>query len=182
MNHCKTGIIDTPRLTLRPFALTDAADAYANWASDPAVQTEYGEPVYQSEQAVTELLAKWIPQYQTPGIYRWAIIEKKSGQNIGLIAFCRVYEDCKTAEIEYCIGRAFWGHGYAGEALSAVIGTIFRETDFEKLEAYHRTANQKSGRVLEKSIMHRTNNVERFRRLSQQPEGEICYAVTRKDI
>ena len=182
MKHCKTGVIDTPRLTLRPFVLEDAADSFANWASDPDVQTEYSEPVYPTEQAVAELLAKWVAQYQTPGFYRWAITLKESGQNIGLIAFCRVYEDCRTAEIEYCIGRAFWGHGYAGEALSAVIETTFRDTDFEKLEAYHREANQKSGRVLEKSLMHRTDSVERFKRLGQQPQGEICYAVTGKDI
>lgn len=179
MKHCNTGVIHTPRLTLRPFTLADAEDAFANWASDPDVQTEYGEPVYPSKEAVIDLLSRWAGQYQTPGFYRWAIIEKESGQNIGLIAFCRVYEDCKTAEIEYCIGRAFWGHGYAGEALSAVIEWTFRATDFEKLEAYHREANPKSGRVLEKSMMRRADTVERFRRLGQQPHGEVCYVLTR---
>ena len=70
--------------------------------------------------------------------YRWAIIEKKSMENIGQIAFCRVYSECNTAEIEYCIGENFWGNGYANEALAAVIDFTFKNTGFHKLEAYHR--------------------------------------------
>ena len=99
---------------------------------------------------------------------------------IGQIAFCRVYPDCNTAEIEYCIGKKFWGKGYAGEALQAVIDFTFSNTDFTKLEAYHRIENTKSGRVLEKSAMEITDNVERFRRENQLPHGEVCYCIRRK--
>lgn len=102
-------------------------------------------------------------------------------QNIGQIAFCKVWSDCKTAEIEYCIGADFWGHGYAGEALNAVIAWTFAHTDFMKLEAYHRAENAKSGRVLQKSVMHRTNTVERFRRAGESPENEICYCIKRQE-
>ena len=102
-----------------------------------------------------------------------------SGRNIGQIAFCRVYEELRTAEIEYCIGTAFQGRGYAGEALSAVIGNIFANTDFQRLEAYHRAENTRSGRVLEKSAMHITDNVERFRQQGITPEGEVCYCIER---
>lgn len=91
--------------------------------------------------------------------------------------FCRVYSDCQTAEIEYCIGESFWGNGYAIEALSALIDYTFHNTDFVKLEAYHRAENSKSGRVLEKSAMHITDNVERFARENSLPHGEVCYCI-----
>ena len=107
------------------------------------------------------------------------MIEKKSGRCIGQIAFCRVYEDCRAAEIEYCVSAAFWGHGYAGEALQAVIDQTFANTDFAWLEAYHRVENVRSGRVLQKSCMQITDNVERFRRAGETPEGEICYRICR---
>lgn len=43
------------------------------------------------------------------------------------------------------------------------VGTkAFEGTDFQKLEAYHRAENTKSGRVLEKSPMHATDTVERL--------------------
>lgn len=103
-------------------------------------------------------------------------------KNIGQIAFCKVYSDCYTAEIEYCIGQHFWGNGYAGEALNALIEYTFKNTDFTKLEAYHRTENIKSGKVLEKSAMHITDTVERFIRENTLPYGEVCYCIESKEF
>lgn len=54
----------------------------------------------------------------------------------------------------------------------------FKNTEFIKLEAYHRIENVKSGRVLEKSIMHITDTVERFIREKSLPHGEVCYCIT----
>lgn len=172
-----TKIIETSRLLLRPFSLEDCESMLKNWISDPNIQLEYGEPTYSSEGEVTKLLKGWIKQYEKLDFYRWAIIEKESNQNIGQIAFCKVYIDSKSAEIEYCIGEKFWGNGYALEALSNVIDIILANTGFEKLEAFHREVNLKSGRVLEKSIMRKTNNVERFIRENKLPYGEVCYAI-----
>ena len=182
MKHAGTQTIRTERLILRRFTEADAPDMLRNWAADPDVQHEYGEPVYETAEAVRGLLSQYLAGYARPDFYRWAIEEQESGQNIGMIAFCKVWEDCETAEIEYCIGADFWGHGYAGEALGAVIEWTFAQTGFRRLEAYHRAANPKSGRVLQKSVMHRTATVERFRRAGETPDGEICYAVTKYTI
>lgn len=179
MLHTGTQTIESGRLLLRRFVLSDAEDMLRSWISQPQVQEEYGEPVYTDIGQVNELLGRWIDEYERPDFYRWAVIEKASGECIGQIAFCRVYDDIAAAEIEYCIGSAFWGHGYAGEALSAVISHTFEHTGFLKLEAYHRAENVKSGRVLEKSLMHVTDNVERFRRQGAEPEGEVCYCIER---
>lgn len=180
MKHCGTQTISTPRLTLRRFAQNDLEDMFTNWAGDTAVQSEYGEPTYSTAEETQVLLDKYMSGYSSDSFYRWAVIEKESGRNIGQIAFCRVYDEIRTAEIEYCIGRAFQGHGYAGEALSAVIKEILAKTDFKRLEAYHRAENVKSGRVLEKSEMHITDNVERFRREGLEPEGEVCYCIEKE--
>lgn len=179
MNHSGTGKIETERLVLRQFSMTDAADLLDLWIADPKVQSEYGEPTYETMDAVEALLQKWIGGYENPAFYRWAMVEPESGRCIGQIAFCRVYEDCRAAEIEYCVSTRFWGKGYAGEALQAVIDHTFANTDFVWLEAYHRAENQRSGRVLEKSAMHRTETVERFRRTGETPEGEVCYRINK---
>lgn len=177
MNHCGTQVIETKRLVLRPFALSDAADLLELWIADPAVQGEYGEPTYETMDAVETLLRKWIAGYESPAFYRWAMIEQESSRCIGQIAFCRVYEDCRAAEIEYCVGRSRWGRGYAGEALAAVIDHVFENADFAWLEAYHRAENTRSGRVLQKSCMMVTDTVERFKRSGETPEGEVCYRI-----
>lgn len=181
MKHNGTISIETSRLLLRPFMLGDCNDMFENWVSNPKVQSEYGEPTYSTEDEAMQLLEKWIEQYENFDFYRWAIIEKQSQQNIGQIAFCKVYSDCCTAEIEYCIGENFWGNGYAGEALDAIIDYTFTKTEFNKLEAFYREANPKSGRVLEKSKMSKTDNVERFIRKNKSPHDEICYAIIKDD-
>lgn len=179
MQHKGTITFETSRLICRQFIYTDYEDMFRNWAADPKIQYEYGEPVYTDIPQVKGLLAKYIEGYKYPDFYRWAIIEKKSNQNIGQIAFCKVYSDCNTAEIEYCIGEKFWGNGYAGEALTGLIELIFGNTEFLRLEAYHRIENEKSGRVLEKSKMHTTDTVERFIREQKLPVGEVCYCIER---
>lgn len=60
-----------------------------------------------------------------------------------------------------------------------MIQTVFANTDFAWLEAFHRQENTRSGRVLEKSPMHITGTVERFRRKGLMPEGEVCYRIGR---
>lgn len=182
MQHFGTHSFETERILCRPFLPADAEDMHRNWASDPRIQLEYGEPVYETLPAVRGLLEQYLAGYARPDFYRWAIIEKQSGQNIGQIAFCRVWSDIATAEIEYCIGADYWGHGYAGEALAALIAHTFETLDFVRLEAYHRAENVKSGRVLEKSQMHRTETVERFVREGGDPEGEVCYCINRNEF
>ena len=181
MEHTGTIDFETPRLLCRRFNSDDYEDMFNNWASDPLIQLEYGEPVYEDIPQVRSLLKKYIDSYSSPDYYRWAIIDKQSNLNIGQIAFCRVYSDCKTAEIEYCVGQAFWGKGYAGEALDALIGFAYKSTEFQKLEAYHRVENIKSGRVLEKSMMHVADTVERFKRENETPVGEVCYCIERNE-
>ncbi len=181
MKHCGTLPLETERLRLRPFQLLDGPDMLRHWAADAAVQREYGEPTYPTAVDVARLLGQWVPQYANPAFYRWAIVERQSGTNIGQIAFCRVYEDVATAEIEYCIGQAFQGHGYAGEALAAVADATFRHAGFERLEAFHRAANERSGRVLAKSPLRRADTVRRFALEGKEPDGEVCYAITRRE-
>ena len=179
MKHIGTQNFETARLICRPFKQEDCNDMLENWIADPDVQLEYGEPVYTDISQVKGVLADYFKNYQKPDFFRWAVIEKSSWKNIGQIAFCRVYSDCRTAEIEYCIGQSFWGNGYAGEALNGLIDFTFSNTDFQKLEAYHRNENVKSGRVLEKSLMHITDTVERFIREGLSPYGEVCYCIDR---
>lgn len=181
MEHNGTKTFETERLICRQFVVNDNKDMLKNWIANPHIQFEYGEPIYTTVLQVKELLTQYIENYQKPDFYRWAIIEKKSNENIGQIAFCKVYSDCQCAEIEYCIGELFWGNGYASEALEGLIDFIFSNTDFIKLEAYHRSENIKSGKVLRKSILHMTDTVERFIRENKSPSGEVCYCITKEE-
>jgi RimJ/RimL family protein N-acetyltransferase len=53
-------------------------------------------------------------------------------------------------EVGYWLGVPFWGHGYATEAVHAVIDHAFSDLDCEALGAGARVTNPASRRVLEK--------------------------------
>ena len=91
MKHLGTQMFETSRLNSRRISAFDYEDMYKNWASDPRIQFEYGEPVYSTVSEVKTLLNTYIESYSKPDYYRWAIIEKESNVNIGQIAFCKVY-------------------------------------------------------------------------------------------
>ena len=150
MKNIGTQTIDTERLTLRRFEYSDCHSVFVNWAGDEDVQKKYGEPVYPTEEAVKGLLDKYITSYAQEDKYRWAIIEKASGECIGQIAFFLVDSNNHFAEIEYCIGRAFQGKGYATEAAKALIKYGFEKIELNKVQICARTINAPSRRVIEK--------------------------------
>ena len=53
-------------------------------------------------------------------------------------------------ELGYWLGVPFWGHGYATEAVHAVIDHAFTELGYEAVQAGARVTNPASRRVLEK--------------------------------
>lgn len=168
--------VHTERLLLRRFYQSDIPDMLKNWISDLDVQRGYGEPSYTNENDVANLLNTWKDQY------RWAIILKTTNENIGHVSFCRLYNDIGTAEIEYCVGKAYWGKGIVTEALCAFIQHTFINTPIDKIEAFHRVENPSSGRVLQKSGLLPVNNVTRFSHLPKAPDGDVCYAITREQF
>ena len=50
LTHCGTQQIETERLILRQFNLSDWKSMNKIWVSDPEVQHGYGEPTYETEE------------------------------------------------------------------------------------------------------------------------------------
>ena len=107
LTHIGTQTIETERLILRRFEYSDIDSMLRNWIADEQTQWDYGEPYYSSSEAVKELFdTKYIVSYSKDDYYRWAVIEKKSGECIGQIAYFSVDTNNQHGEIEYVIGPA----------------------------------------------------------------------------
>ena len=50
LTHCGTQQIETERLILRQFNLSDQKSMNKIWVGDPEVQHSYGEPTYETEE------------------------------------------------------------------------------------------------------------------------------------
>lgn len=146
-----TQTINTERLILRRFEYSDIDSMLRNWIADEKTQWDYGEQCYTTYEAVKELFdTKYFVSYSKDDCYRWAVIEKESGECIGQIAYFTVNTSNQHGEIEYVIGSAYQGKGYATEMTKAVISFGFEKIGFHRIEIDCRTENEASRRVIEK--------------------------------
>lgn len=153
VTHKGTQVLQTDRLILRSFRMEDSRAMYDNWASDPEVTKFLTWPPHSSP-AVTELVLRdWITNYGKPNFYQWAIVLRDRNLPIGSISVVRHDDSLQTAEIGYCIGRAWWHRGITTEALGAVIRFLFREVGMRRIEARHDVNNPHSGGVMQKCGM-----------------------------
>ena len=140
-------------MILRRFRLEDAADMYANWASDPEVTKYLTWPTHTSVDVTKILLADWTPRYEDGGYFNWAMEHKATGKVIGNISVVTLYARTEAADMGYCMSRAFWGQGLMPEALIAVMDYLFDVVGLNRVAASHDINNPKSGRVMEKAGM-----------------------------
>ena len=179
----RTKTIQTNRLILRKFTITDADDMYNNWASDTECCKYLAWNVHKNIDETKALLESWIKAYDE-GCYNWVVEIKNTHEIIGSISVMTALEKHSTCELGYCYGSKYWGNGYATEALRAVIEYLLKECDFYLVEARHISENPASGRVLEKAGMHK-DAVLRDRRINKhtgERNDAIIYSMTKEEL
>lgn len=92
MNHLGSQELESQRLILRPFVMTDVDQAYQHWTSDPEVTKYLTWPRHQSPAVTKEVISQWVANYNQPGFYQWAIVLKASNEVIGSISAVDVKE------------------------------------------------------------------------------------------
>ena len=177
IDPCGTLEIETERLILRQFKYEDADSMRKNWAGLDEVQSMYGEPSYKTPEEVKGLLDEYIGAYKNGFNYRWAVIEKESGECIGQVAYFLVDTDNHFGEIEYCIGTAFQGKGYATEATKAVIDYGFEKIHFHKVQICVRPSNISSKRVIEKCDFEYEGTLRDYFLIDGEYEGRMYYSI-----
>lgn len=181
LTHIGTKIIETERLILRRFEYADDDAMLKNWVADEKIQSLYSEPVYSTKAEVKGLLDKYIGSYEREDYYRWAVIEKASGECIGQIAYFLVDSKNHFAEIEYCIGSAFQCKGYATEATKAVIDYGFNEINLHKVQICTKTINAPSKRVIEKCGFTYEGTLRDYFYMNGEYVGRLYFSILRSE-
>ena len=182
VTHVGTQTIETERLILRQFEYTDIDSMLRNWIADEKTQYDYGEPCYATPEAVRELFdTKYIVSYSKDDYYRWAVIEKATGECIGQIAYFTMDTGNRHGEIEYIIGPAFQGKGYATEITKAVIAFGFGKIGLYRIEIDCRTENEASQRVIEKCGLTYEGTFRDFFWRKDHYEGRMVFSILKQD-
>lgn len=177
MNHIGTQALETERLILRRFIISDADAMYRNWASDPEVTKYLTWPCHASPEASAQVLKEWTEQYKKPDCYQWAIVPKSVGEPIGSIAVVGYDPRIGQPEVGYCIGRRWWRQGYTSEALGRVIDFLLDEVGADRVVSWHDPRNPGSGAVMRRCGMTCEGTLRRADRNNQGICDACVYSI-----
>jgi [ribosomal protein S5]-alanine N-acetyltransferase len=137
-------ILESERLLLRPLAVDDAPHFTTLFAGDWEAVKQTGRMPYPPTEVA---MRRWIAGHIGAHSHAFLLIRKADGAVLGSGGFGGT---ARAAELGYGLGRAYWGRGYATEAVGAMLDHA-RLLGLRRLEAYSFLDNQASARVLEKA-------------------------------
>ena len=150
MHHKGTQTLETTRLVLRRYTMTDAGDMFENWVTDPEVCRFWTWDPHKSIAETKAVLAKWIAAYDDNETYHWVIVHKEAGQAIGYIYLTDIDNQASSVSVHYLVSRAFWNRGFMTEACRAVAGFAFDVVGVQCIHTWHHVDNPASGTVMRK--------------------------------
>jgi len=142
-------ILQTQRLTLRPIRVEDAAALYQA-RGDADVMRYWDWPEKSSVEQVRDILTAHIPEHGDESMLWWVAALSPDGPAIGECDLSEIDRHNRRAEVGFLFTKAYWGQGYAREAMERVIAFGFGELGLERLWARFHDGNTASQRLLER--------------------------------
>ena len=173
--------LHSSRLILRRFTEADVPSFLA-YRNDPAVAR------YQSWEScslaeATEFIRKHqAKEIGVPGEW-WqiAIALRTTGLHIGDCALQIHADDARQATIGFTLARSHQGHGYATEALSALLDGAFLHLDLHRVVADTDPQNTRACALLERLGLRREAHLRQSLWFKGRWADEYLYAVLRKE-
>lgn len=142
-------LIATERLVLRRFRKADAP-VLAAYRSDPHVARyqswDAPFPLLRAETAVANFIAS---DPDKPGWFQYAVERTADRVLVGDVAV-HLHDNLKQAEIGFTVAREHQRHGYAREAVTAVLDRLFRVQGLHKVAGECDSRNVASASLLER--------------------------------
>ena len=163
----------TQRLVVRQWERSDAG-ALHGIMSDSRVHTYTGDTAWtkgRTKEYIQQMLGY---DFKTLELFHGACVLKATGQFIGLTGL-NPYLPLQP-ELEWQLGAAFWGSGYATELGRATIANAFGTTGITAIYGMANPENKASMRALEKIGMH-CLGLRAFR-----GHQDIFYKIDRNDL
>ena len=137
-------VLESARLLLRPLAVDDAHHLETLFDGDWDAVKQTGRMPYPPTEAVYR---QWIAGHLNVSHHVFLLLRKHDQRPLGAGGFGGADG---LAELGYAVGRAYWGMGYATEAVTAMVHYA-RPLGLRQLEAFSFVDNPASARVLEKA-------------------------------
>ena len=104
----------------------------------------------------------------------------ETGHLIGVISFQQWKETQKQTQIGYMFDRAYWGQGYATEALQRLIRFGFEDLGVTRMEARCHEQNNRSQKLLTRSGFTHKKTQQHFSLLQMQTQDILVYETDKE--
>jgi [ribosomal protein S5]-alanine N-acetyltransferase len=172
--------LETKRLILRPFKLSDA-DRVRKLAGDKKIADTTLNIPYPYEKGTAK---EWISQHKTKfesdESVHLAIVLKTTREIIGAIGL-HIEKRHNRAELGYWIGKDCWNFGYCTEAAKAIVKYGFEELNLNKIKSSHFSRNPASGKVMRKIGMKKEGFRKEHVKKWDKYEDLVQYAILRRE-
>ena len=165
----------TERLRLRPFVAEDAA-ALAELAGSAAIaDTMLDWPHPFSIANARSTIAAQAAFYQAARAIHFAIERRDRAGLIGGIELYALDNPHRCAELRFWIAESEWGHGFASEAVHAVLKFGFAELRLHRIDAMHLVRSSAAAEVLHKNGLRQEGILrERVRKSGRFEDVALC--------
>ena len=171
--------IATERLVLRPASPEDSADLHARRNDPVAAELQAWEVPYPRQKA--EQLLEANARLGGPTNDEWYMIGiDAGGRPVGDLAVHLTWQG-RSAEIGYTLASAYWGHGFAVEAVGALIEYLFEDLGVTRISAMMHPDNVASAQVLERTGFLYEGHTRSSYWVGDEPSDDYIYGLLKAD-
>ncbi len=136
--------LNTPRLTLRRFRPSDAADLYEYLSDSEVYRSEPGDPLDHEQAGKRAAEMAESPHF-------WAVALRSTGKVIGQVYLEQIEPlEHLTCELGYILSPAYQHQGYGAEAAAALVRQALTGGAMHRIVAHCNPENIASWKLLEK--------------------------------
>lgn len=172
--------LNTERLVLRPFELSDARDVQRLAGDWSIADTTLNIPHPYEDGMAEEWISTHLPQYEAGKLVSFAIISRETTDLIGAIGLT-ISQRFQRADLGYWVGRYYWNRGYCTEAAYAVLEHAFSVLNLHRVHACHLVRNPASGRIMQKLGMSREGLAREHVRRWEVYEDLVLYGILKSE-
>ena len=172
--------LGTARLDLRPMALADT-DAIFAMRSDPVVQRYGSHPPWTDRQTAVEYIERNRQEMAAGEHVQFAIVRRGDGVVVGTCTLFHLDESCRRAEVGYTLLPSHWGHGYANEAVTALLDWGFEHLALNRVEADIDPRNVASERALERLGFTREGHLRERWIVAGETSDSLMYGLLARE-
>ena len=175
--HPPTIELDGARL--RPLRMADADALYA-YLRDPVVTELTSYPVV-SIPMVEAMIERSLSRWAAGELSKWGVALQHDDQLVGTCGYNDYSQVHRWAELAFDLAQPHWGKGLMRQAVAAVVQWTYRQDQVDRVHAFVRVDNRRSGRLLERSGFLREGCLRSYRVCRGQPHDFYVYSLLRSD-